>query len=160
MESDYLSDPRALARFLSKVDTDAPSGCWLWTGSRTTTGYGQFAVKLRGWRPRSAHRVAYAHFVGPLTDGLVVDHTCHNPLCVNPEHLQQVTNRENVQNQDPPRRSSVTGVRGVTPHGNRFRAWAQGKHVGPFDTVEAAGAAAEHARELAGMRQTKRLSLS
>lgn len=65
-------------------------GCWLWTATVSSgTGYGWF-------RRRGAHRVAYELAVGPIPDGLVIDHLCRVKLCVRPDHLEPVTNRENV----------------------------------------------------------------
>ena len=79
-------------RFWEKVEkTD---GCWRWLGA-TTKGYGQFWDNKRS--PAKAHRVAYEMCVGPIPEGLHIDHLCCNPICVNPEHLEPVTNRENVQ---------------------------------------------------------------
>lgn len=64
-------------------------GCWEWTGGKRR-GYGQF-------RNRQAHRVVYEHFVGPIPNGFVLDHLCRNPGCVRPDHLEVVTQQENVQ---------------------------------------------------------------
>lgn len=80
-----------LERFLSKVvESD---GHWLWTGC-LDKGYGRFRHE---GETRQAHRVAYEHFVGPIPDGMHLDHLCRIPGCVNPEHLQPVTARENVR---------------------------------------------------------------
>jgi hypothetical protein len=67
------------------------SGCWLWTGAKTSKGYGLLKIDKLNWR---AHRVAYflKHDVMPP----LLDHICQNRLCVNPEHLRAVSNRENV----------------------------------------------------------------
>lgn len=87
-------------RFWDKVQVDEERGCWLWLGS-LSDGYGQFAVK---GRPCRAHRFAYEHFVGPIPEGLVIDHYLMNidpnscsKSCVNPEHLQAVTRYENAR---------------------------------------------------------------
>lgn len=78
-------------RFWSKVDkTD---GCWLWTGTVNWAGYGQFRY---GARLIMAHRWAYEEMVGPIAEGLVIDHLCRTPTCVNPSHLEPVTERENI----------------------------------------------------------------
>ena len=88
-------------RFWSKVQKQE-SGCWIWTGTRTRDGgYGQ--IRLPGlYAPligpmRLAHRVAYELLVGPIPAGLVLDHLCRNRRCVNPAHLEPVTQRVNIQ---------------------------------------------------------------
>ena len=75
--------------FWSKVNKDAPNGCWEWTASRNRQGYGYFGVKLapKNWKIKKAHRVAYELTVGQVPDGLNVLHRCDNPPCVNPDHL-------------------------------------------------------------------------
>jgi hypothetical protein len=79
-------------RFWAKVDkTDS---CWLWTAG-ASEGYGRFRVSRPTRRTLAAHRVAYEWLVGPIPDGLQLDHLCRNPSCVNPDHLEPVTNREN-----------------------------------------------------------------
>ena len=79
-------------RFFAKVEYDE-DGCWIWTGA-ATKGYGQF--KIAG-RQLAAHRVSYEAHVGPIPDGMVLDHLCRKTLCVNPEHLEPVTNAENIR---------------------------------------------------------------
>ncbi|MEU9606399.1 HNH endonuclease signature motif containing protein [Streptomyces sp. NPDC048057] len=85
--------PREWAdRFLAYV-TAAPGGCWQWTGYLMPNGYARFSVA--GER-RYAHRVAYEAVHGPIPDRLVIDHLCRNRGCVNPDHLEAVTQRINV----------------------------------------------------------------
>ncbi|WP_338185886.1 HNH endonuclease signature motif containing protein [Jatrophihabitans sp.] len=82
------------ARFLQYVDQSGP--CWTWTGVRhRTRGYGRFYVGGRGGRYVQAHRWSYEHFVGPIPDGLEIDHLCAVTSCVNPAHLEAVTPDEN-----------------------------------------------------------------
>ena len=96
-------DARALARFMAKVDRGGD--CWLWLAGRNNGGYGSFG--LRG-KYALAHRVSYEHFIGPIPDGMTIDHLCHNDdlacagdhscphrACVNPAHLEAVTQRTN-----------------------------------------------------------------
>jgi hypothetical protein len=70
------------------------SGCWIWTGSKNSLGYGEISYRGSKWR---AHRAAYTALVGPIPDGLVLDHLCRTPSCVNPAHLEPVTQAENIR---------------------------------------------------------------
>lgn len=79
--------------------------CWIWTGVTMKSGYGK--VWFNG-RNRSTHRVVYELLVGPIPEGLQLDHLCRNRSCCNPQHLEPVTCRENVR-------------RGITAEVNRQR---------------------------------------
>lgn len=70
------------------------SGCWLWRMSMMSNGYGN---AWDGKRVRTAHRYAYEFMVGPIPSGLVIDHLCRVRSCVNPGHMQPVTQRENMR---------------------------------------------------------------
>ena len=86
-------------RFWSKVDRRSTDECWPWLASQNGMGYGQFRVgSLRDGSRRLvlAHRTAYELLVGPIPEGLTLDHLCRNPQCVNPAHLEHVTNAENI----------------------------------------------------------------
>jgi hypothetical protein len=77
------------------------NGCWNWLGYRGPAGYGEIGSR-KGNRPtesqtKLAHRVAYELLVGEIPAGLHLDHLCRNTSCVNPEHLEPVTRKENVE---------------------------------------------------------------
>lgn len=72
-----------------------PSGCWL-VPTRHPDGYARIAEGGTGGRMLMAHRVSYEYFVGPIPEGLTLDHLCRVHNCVNPEHLEPVTQRVNI----------------------------------------------------------------
>lgn len=78
-------------RILSKFDR--VDGCWIWKDKPSRLGYGRINI---GGRIRFAHRVVYEMFIGKIPDGLVIDHLCRNTRCVNPKHLEPVSQRENL----------------------------------------------------------------
>lgn len=91
-----VGDPTtAVPRFLNFVAVHATTGCWLWTGTLSMKGYGRFNVTDRN--NAAAHRFAYESFVGPIPDGLEIDHLCSVRRCVNPAHLEPVTHAENLR---------------------------------------------------------------
>jgi hypothetical protein len=129
-----------LDRFFDKVDVRVVSGCWEWTGEMVRDGYGRFYDQ--GVR-YPAHRVTYMHFVGDVPHGMLLDHICHNPKCVNPHHLRLATPSENQWNSIKPK-NNTSGLKGVswyTPR-QKWRATlcVSGKkiYLGLFSTSEAA----------------------
>ncbi|MEU3285591.1 HNH endonuclease signature motif containing protein [Streptomyces longwoodensis] len=83
------------ARFWAKVALPStPDGCLIWTAHLTSSGYGGFTGP--GRRNARAHRYAYEMLVGPVPDGLQLDHLCKERRCVRPDHLEPVTLVENV----------------------------------------------------------------
>lgn len=84
-------DRNPLERLQEKVDTSGD--CWLWLGALDKDGYGKFWVQNHTVR---AARWAYEQEYGDIPEGLQVDHTCENPPCVRPSHLESVTCHENL----------------------------------------------------------------
>jgi hypothetical protein len=84
-------------RFWDNVDI--ADDCWEWQRSCRTSGYGQYSTWKDGKRVKNwlAHRYAYEQVVGPIPEGLEIDHLCRNRRCVNPDHLEPVTRSVNQQ---------------------------------------------------------------
>lgn len=82
-----------IERFTSKYKVNHSTGCWEWTASLTTVGYAKF---FADGRLNTAHRYSYENVVGPIPEGLQLDHLCRVRHCVNPAHLEPVTQRENL----------------------------------------------------------------
>jgi hypothetical protein len=87
-------DEKTLERFMAKVNkTDT---CWLWIGSLMPTGYGHFTFQGKPW---IASRLMYVHCYGEIPEGYDVAHApiiCHNPSCINPDHLEAVPKKVNM----------------------------------------------------------------
>jgi hypothetical protein len=108
-----------LARFTAKYEV-AESGCWPWTAYVNPWGYGMFRVASRE-SMRLAHRVAYELFVGPIRAGLEVDHLCKVRNCVNPAHLEPVTQAENMRRSELPARRGVHNAsKAACPQGHPY----------------------------------------
>lgn len=118
-----LGDDRLPPNFWSKVDA-GDNGCWLWTAARKADGYGVFAIERAAKR---AHRVSYEALVGPIPSGLQLDHLCRTRHCVNPDHLEPVSQHEN--NRRGESRSSLRARQTECVNGHPFddqnTAWVQ-----------------------------------
>lgn len=104
------ADP--IERFWSKVQlTEKEDGCWVWGGTISKGGYGQFAESGRSIR---AHRYSYEYLEGSIPEGMVLDHACRNRLCVRPHshHVRLATPKQNSENiaLNPSNKSGVRGV--------------------------------------------------
>jgi len=91
------TDREVLALHLAVV-----GDCWEWTGVRQRNGYGRCR---RGDRDVLVHRLAYQVAVGPIPEGLQVDHLCRNRACIRPDHLEAVSLKVNCHRSD-----SVGGI--------------------------------------------------
>jgi HNH endonuclease len=96
----------AEVRLLRRVICDLVTHCWLWQGYKDARGYGKASGEyVSGTIEKiSAHRLSYMLFVGPIPEGMQIDHLCRVRHCVNPEHLEVVTPYENY----------LRGTRGAT----------------------------------------------
>lgn len=82
-----------------QISPEPMSGCWLWDGAHHGRGYGRVTIN---YRTRSAHRAVYEMVRGPIPEGMELDHKCRLTCCVNPDHLEPITHRENVVRGDAP----------------------------------------------------------
>lgn len=115
-----------LPEVLARVDINE-NGCWIWRQSKTQDGYGR--THLNGWTGM-AHTIAYRMRVGPIPNGMQLDHLCHTAVaatcqdgkdcphraCVNPAHLEPVTPQENSRRSAPAQRSHC-------PQGHPYEGW-------------------------------------
>lgn len=105
-----MRKPRPIAERLMLRRVVDDGGCWNWPGARTRKGYGQ--IRLAEGRTSYTHRESYMAFVGPIPEGLEIDHLCRNRGCFNPDHLEPVTPGENAR-------------RGLTGHHMKAKAAAR-----------------------------------
>lgn len=131
LEAPRFGDDRLPERFWVKV-TVTEQGCWQWTAV-ASKGYGRFCVGANS-RPRMAraHRHAYAVLVGPIDEGVTLDHACHSRdmdcpggmaclhrRCVNPAHMEPMTNTEN-QRRSPNTLASRSAAKTHCPQGHPY----------------------------------------
>lgn len=121
----YSERPRAVVplveRFWSNVEPASLDDCWLWRGSINDRGYGLFSDFSAGRHApvrHRAHRWAYEALIGPIPDGLVLDHLCRVRHCINPWHLDPVTPRVNVLRGDTFAAAKAAQTRCI--HGHPF----------------------------------------
>jgi hypothetical protein len=102
-----------VAAFWEQVERPTLFDCWVWTGARTSEGYGQIRIDGRKW---PAHRLAYTLVRGPIPDELVLDHLCRTHDCINPAHLEPVSTAENILRGTSP--SALNAAKEVCPKGH------------------------------------------
>lgn len=105
-----------------------PNGCWHYTGTINKDGYGRCGYQ--GKPGTNVHRVAYIEFIGPIPEGMTVNHRCHDDdptcpggkcdhrKCFNPQHLEAVPVRTNILNGKTP--AAVNSARGACINGHEF----------------------------------------
>ena len=87
-----------------------PDGCVEWSGTRYSSGYGRITEGRK--KHYYVHRWAYEYFIGPIPEGMVIDHICRNRACCNPSHLEVVTSGENTRRGFPYRERKTHCIRG------------------------------------------------
>lgn len=124
--------------------------CWLWTGAKDGKGYGQIRHNHKMY---GAHRLtAYEFDLDAMDPKVKVDHRCHVPACVRPEHVRRGTQKQNLENLQGAHKDSSTGIRGVSWSTQRKLWRARVGHnykehiAGYFSTPEEAGEAAKQLR--------------
>jgi hypothetical protein len=86
---------RTRERILASITQDPESGCWLWVRQVSNSGYGRITLSNQdGTYIESAHRASYRAFTGPLPEHGMIRQTCGNRLCVNPDHLEPLTEQK------------------------------------------------------------------
>lgn len=142
-------------RFAEKHNLGS-DGCWLWTAHLTPQGYGRFSSgdgsgSRRGGRMILAHRWSYVHHVGPIPEGMFLDHICRVRHCVNPDHLRLVTKKQNAENRVR-QANNTSGFQGVSYSRTKGKWQAYICHgrkqiaLGHYSTAKEAGAVALAAR--------------
>jgi len=115
LDVDLCRELTSSARWIGRVQHES-SGCHIWTGATAGTGYGS----IKAWgRVLAPHRIAWvSHHGVDIPAGLVIDHTCRNKTCINPLHLDAVTQRENAMRGSSP--SAMKARQECCPNGHPY----------------------------------------
>lgn len=97
--------------------------CWMWQGAKSLAGYGVISKPGRHRGVHYVHRLVYELLVGPIPDGLVIDHLCETPACCNPDHLEPVTHCVNIER-------GKRGRKTTCPHGHPLDGMRRGMRRG------------------------------
>jgi hypothetical protein len=108
--------PPPEVRFWNRVNTEQE--CWSWGGAHDRYGYSVFSINNKSVK---VHRYAYELLVGPIPDGLTIDHLCSNAGCVNPEHMEPVSASENTRRAALRRPKKEPAPK--KPDGRKTRVW-------------------------------------
>ena len=112
-----LDDLDLWHRVWTRIIGDIQTQCWVWTAARNSDGHGE--IKIGGVN-NAPYRVVYEWLVGPIPNGLVLDHLCRNRVCVRPEHLEPVTNEINImRGQSAP---AINARKNQCPRGHPYNA--------------------------------------
>lgn len=139
--------PAAFPESFTRRITVQDDGCWAFA-TLTGSGYGWFQ-EARAY----AHRFAYEAVVGPIPDGMVIDHLCRNARCVNPAHMEAVTQRENVMRGTGPTAINASRTHCKTGHPfdehNTYVTWDGRRQCRACSAAKAARRRARQATEAA-----------
>lgn len=97
-------------RFFEKIDKNGPNGCWIWTGARSSDGYGSFNVDRKTY---GTHRLSWIIHKGPIPEGMLICHICDVVSCVNPDHFFLGTNLDNKRDSMKKGRHVASWVKGM-----------------------------------------------
>ena len=146
---DPLTDGRVVSRDIAFSNfTEWVEGCLVWVGSKLESGYGQIRV---GEKMMLAHRFSWEKEHGSIPAGMVIDHICHNPSCVNIDHLRLASvSQNNSYRSGATESNKSSGVRNVYKARDKWRVVIQknGKayRFGVYDTVQEAADVAARER--------------